>query len=89
MAAGDVRPRRSVIPHALRRAAELGSTSGKLTIPRARLKEWRAVATRDEKTSRSFLGVLSLAATMDRLGRAPGMRECRSRREPESRQEQG
>ena len=31
----------------------------------ARLKEWRAVATRYEKTTRSFLGVLSLAATLD------------------------
>jgi transposase len=33
----------------------------------ARLKEWRAVATRYEKTARSFLGVLSLAATCDWL----------------------
>lgn len=31
----------------------------------SRLKEWRAVATRYEKTVRSFLGVLSLAATFD------------------------
>lgn len=31
----------------------------------ARLKEWRAVATRYEKTARSFLGVLCLAATAD------------------------
>jgi transposase len=31
----------------------------------ARLKEWRAVATRYEKTASSFLGALSLAATMD------------------------
>ncbi len=31
----------------------------------ARLKEWRAIATRYEKTARSFLAVLSLAATMD------------------------
>ena len=30
-----------------------------------RLKEWRAVATRYEKTTQSFLGVLSLAATLD------------------------
>ena len=29
----------------------------------SRLKEWRAVATRYDKTARSFLGVLSLAAT--------------------------
>jgi transposase len=33
----------------------------------ARLKEWRAVATRYEKTARSFLGVLCLAATADWL----------------------
>jgi transposase len=30
-----------------------------------RLKEWRAVATRYEKTARSFMGVLCLAATLD------------------------
>ena len=34
-----------------------------------RLKEWRAVATRYEKTARSFLGVLCLAATLDWLRR--------------------
>src|SRR5512134_122406 len=33
----------------------------------ARLKEWRAVATRYEKTASSFMGVLCLAATMDWL----------------------
>jgi transposase len=33
----------------------------------ARLKEWRAVATRYEKTARSFVGVLYMAATMDWL----------------------
>jgi len=33
----------------------------------ARLKEWRAVATRYEKTATSFLGVLCLAATADWL----------------------
>jgi transposase len=32
-----------------------------------RLKEWRAVATRYEKTAVSFLGVLCLAATADWL----------------------
>jgi transposase len=32
-----------------------------------RLKEWRAVATRYEKTAASFSGVLCLAATMDWL----------------------
>jgi len=31
----------------------------------ARLKEWRAVATRYEKTAPSLMGVLCLAATMD------------------------
>ena len=31
----------------------------------ARLKEWRAVATRYEKTACCFMGVLCLAATMD------------------------
>ena len=35
----------------------------------ARLKEWRAVATRYEKTAKSFLGVLCLAATLDWLKR--------------------
>jgi transposase len=38
----------------------------------ARLKEWRAVATRYEKTARSFLGVLCLAATADRLDNVRG-----------------
>ena len=33
----------------------------------ARLKEWRAVATRYEKTARSFMGVLCLAAAQDWL----------------------
>jgi transposase len=33
----------------------------------ARLKEWRAVATRYEKTARSFLGGLHLAAALDWL----------------------
>ncbi len=32
---------------------------------RARLKEWRAVATRCENTARSFMGVLCLAAAAD------------------------
>jgi transposase len=35
----------------------------------AKLKEWRAVATRYEKTARSFLGVLCLAATLDWIKR--------------------
>jgi transposase len=33
----------------------------------ARLKEWRAVATRYEKTAASFTGVLCLAAALDRI----------------------
>ncbi|MGF3024078.1 IS5 family transposase [Methylobacterium aquaticum] len=33
----------------------------------ARLKEWRAIATRYEKTASSFMGVLSLAAALDWL----------------------
>ncbi len=35
----------------------------------ARLKEWRAVATRYEKTAVSFLGVLCLAAALDWIKR--------------------
>ena len=35
----------------------------------ARLKEWRAVATRYEKTAASFAGVLHLAAALDWLKR--------------------
>ena len=35
----------------------------------ARLKEWRAIATRYEKTAASFLGVLALAATIDWIKR--------------------
>jgi len=35
----------------------------------SRLKEWRAVATRYEKTACSFMGVLCLAASMDWLKR--------------------
>ena len=31
----------------------------------AHLKEWRAIATRYEKTARCFFGVLGLAATAD------------------------
>ena len=31
----------------------------------ARLKEWPAVATRYEKTARSFMGILCLAAALD------------------------
>src|SRR5215217_2400023 len=33
----------------------------------ARLKEWRAIATRYEKTASSFMGILCLAATLDWL----------------------
>ena len=35
----------------------------------ARLKEWRAIATRYEKTARSFMGVLCLAAALDWIRR--------------------
>ena len=35
----------------------------------ARLKEWRAVATRYEKTATSFMGVLCLAAALDWIRR--------------------
>jgi transposase len=35
----------------------------------ARLKEWRAVATRYEKTASSFMGVLCLAAAIDWIRR--------------------
>jgi transposase len=35
----------------------------------ARLKEWRAIATRYEKTARSFMGILCLAATCDWIKR--------------------
>ena len=35
----------------------------------ARLKEWRAIATRYEKTARSFMGVLCLAAAFDWIRR--------------------
>jgi hypothetical protein len=40
----------------------VGSVEGP---PEGRLKEWRAVATRYEKTAVSFMGVLCMAATMD------------------------
>jgi transposase len=33
----------------------------------ARLKEWRAIATRYEKTAASFMGILCLAAALDWL----------------------
>jgi transposase len=33
------------------------------------MKEWRAVATRYEKTAASYLGILHLAATLDWLRR--------------------
>jgi transposase len=35
----------------------------------ARLKEWRAIATRYEKTASSFIGVLCLAAAIDWIRR--------------------
>jgi transposase len=45
----------------------------------ARLKEWRAVVTRYEKTTRFFLGVLCLAATVDWLKSARRRTPYRSR----------
>jgi transposase len=38
----------------------------------ARLKEWRAAATRYKKTVRSFMGMLGLAAVFDSLRACPG-----------------
>jgi hypothetical protein len=59
-------------PHVLcsMSCAAIGRTDPKYAIHlvenlRARLKEWHAVATRYEKTARSFPGVLCLAATAD------------------------
>jgi transposase len=46
----------------------------------ARPKEWRAVATRYEKTARSLLGVLCLAAAMDWLKGAEMPKSSRSDR---------
>jgi transposase len=37
----------------------------------ARLKEWRAVAARCEKTASAFTGILCLAAALDWLKRGP------------------
>jgi Transposase DDE domain len=39
----------------------------------ARLKEWRAVATRYEETACSFMGVLCLAAALDSLKRSQAL----------------
>jgi transposase len=48
--------------------AQTGSTTtATASSASGRLKEWRAVATRYEKTAASFAGVLCLAATLDRL----------------------
>ena len=41
------------------------------------LKQWRAIATRYEKTARSFLSVFSLAATCDWLRRWKGLSSAR------------
>jgi hypothetical protein len=38
-------------------------------VPMWVVKEWRAIATRYEKTARSFMGVLCLAATLDWIKR--------------------
>jgi transposase len=37
----------------------------------ARLKEWRAIATRYDKSASSFLGALHLAASLDWLANRP------------------
>ena len=42
----------------------------------ARLKEGRAVATRDEKTASSFMGILHLAAACDWLDKNSGAAEA-------------
>ena len=44
--------------------------------PWAGLKDWRAVATRYEKTATSFLGVLCLSATPDRVNRSQAMKRA-------------
>src|SRR3712207_3577925 len=54
--------RRSPVPTGSTPTAASSRTCG-----RGWLKEWRAVATRYEKTARSFLGVLCIAATADWL----------------------
>ncbi|MGH1573753.1 transposase [Methylobacterium sp. P31] len=53
----------------LRRAHQAEFVVCDQTIERlwARLKEWRAVATRYEKTAASFSGILCLAAALDHL----------------------
>jgi hypothetical protein len=51
---------------ARRRSISTGGTCSCSTARwRARLKEWRAVATRYDKTAVSFVGVLCLTATLD------------------------
>lgn len=37
----------------------------------ARLKEWRAIATRYDKTATSYQGTLHIAAIMDQLSNGP------------------
>ena len=60
-------------PGTLARAAEMGGGGPRLE--QARLKEWRAIATRYEKTASSFMGVLCLAAALDWLEALTGPRE--------------
>ena len=43
---------------------------------RGRLEEWRAVATRYEKTASSFMGILCLAATADWLKNQQSLGAC-------------
>ena len=63
-------PRRhgeSACPHPVACPAWIHADRDRVERLWARLKEWRAVATRYEKTARSFLGVLHLATTLDWL----------------------
>ena len=48
-------------------SAEFLEVSNRVERLWARLKEWRAVATRYEKTARAFMSVLCFAATLDWL----------------------
>ena len=50
---------------AIRRARDCCANRRLVETLWARLKEWRAIATRYENTAQSFLGVLCLAATAD------------------------
>lgn len=64
-ACSAIRPKRADAPVACR--AWIYNDRHRVGNLWARPKEWRAVATRYEKTARSFLGVPCLAATFDWL----------------------